>query len=63
MLWINGKTSIKEDETKDPLKYVIGDPHLHAADLEKLGTDTYNQEVFFSLPLGRGLAKMAEKDK
>ena len=30
---------------------------------QKLGADNYNQEVVSSLPIGRGLAKMAEKDK
>ena len=30
---------------KNPLIHVKGDPYLHAANLEKLGVDTYNQEV------------------
>ena len=30
---------------------------------QKLGADTYNQEVVSSLPIGKGIAKMAEKDK
>ena len=30
--WINGTTSVKKDSLE---KHVKGDPHLHAADLEK----------------------------
>ena len=61
--WINGTTSVKKDSLE---KHVKGDPHLHAADLEKklkFGADTYSQEMVSSSPIGRGLAKMAEKDK
>ena len=61
--WIKGTTSVKKDSLE---KHVEGDPHLHAVDLEKkkkLGADTYNHEVVSSSPIGRGLAKMAEKDK
>ena len=38
---------------------------MHDVDLEKknLGADAYNQEVVSSSPIGRGLAKMTEKDK
>ena len=37
---------------------------MYAVDLEKqVGADTYNQETVSSLPIGRGLAKMAEKSK
>ena len=39
---------------------------MHAVDLEKkkqTWADTYNEEVVSSLPIGRALAKMAEKDK
>ena len=60
--WINGTTSAK----KDLEKHVKEDPHLHAVNLkekQKLGADTCNQEVVSSSPIGRGLAKMAEKDK
>ena len=56
--WINGATSAEKDSLE---KHVKGDPHLHAADLEKtktkLGADTYNQEVVSSLPIGRGFRK------
>ena len=46
-------------------KHVKGDPHLHAVNLKKkkLGAETFNQEVVSSSPIGRGLAKMAEKVK
>ena len=30
---------------------------------KNLGADAYNQEVVSSSPIGRGLAKMTEKDK
>ena len=30
---------------------------------KKLGADTYNQEVVSSLPIAKGIAKMAENDK
>ena len=43
--WINGKTSVENMKKKNPLIHVKGDPYLHAANLEKLGVDTYNQEV------------------
>ena len=58
---INVTASVKKYSLE---KHVEGDPDLYAVDLEKqVGADTYNQEAVSSLPIGRGLAKMAEKSK
>ena len=58
---INVTASVKKYSLE---KDVEGDPDLYAVDLEKqVGADTYNQEAVSSLPIGRGLAKMAEKSK
>ena len=61
-LWIKGTVPVLKNGLE---KHVKRDPYLHAANLKKnknLGANTYSQEVVSS-PIGRGLAKMAEKDK
>ena len=62
----NNVTSVKKESPEKHVKQ--GNPHLHAVDLEKKQqkkpvADTHNQELVSSSPVGRRLAKMAEKDK
>ena len=61
--WIVGTSSVKKDSLQ---KHVNGDPHKYAADLlkkEKMGSSAFAQQVAQSSAIGRGLVKMATRDK
>ena len=61
--WIVGTSSVKKDSLQ---KHVNGDPHKYAADLlkkEKMGSSSFAQQGAQSSAIGRGLGKMATRDK
>ena len=61
--WIVGTESVKKDSLS---KHVQGDPHKYAANLQRketLGRSGYQQAVIRDTPIGRGLTRMADKDR
>ena len=62
-VWVEGSKSVKKDSLK---KHLTSEVHLKAIDLNtraQLGATGYNQHVLQNTPLGRGLTRMAERDR
>ena len=62
--WAEGTGSVKKDSLGKHLK---GDPHCTAVVLERKdstgGGSQYTEEVVSNTPIGKGLARMQEKDR
>lgn len=61
--WAEGTGSVKKDSLEKHLK---GDPHCTAVVLERkdsMGGSQYTEEVVSNTPIGKGLARMQEKDR